>query len=184
MAIVGNIKKICEALGRNNKPTYVVMAIATAKGIFRPLFTMADKKENPETKKYTALREGMTEIIAIPTYWFCGELAAKGAKLVKDPKLAEQASHNLMFVGVCVAALAVIPGLCSCVVKPFTDKIFHKKGNKIEPAKINIYDENINTVNRKKQITQTGNLSQKPNINPMYKYYSFSSFANNGMKVG
>lgn len=77
MSVAGNLDKIITSLGKNNKPTYVVMAIATAKGIFRPLFTMMDKKENPETKKYAAIREGLTEVIAIPSYFVCGELAAK-----------------------------------------------------------------------------------------------------------
>lgn len=38
---------------------------------------MMDKTESPDTKKYTALREGLTEAIAIPAYFVCGELSAK-----------------------------------------------------------------------------------------------------------
>ncbi len=77
MGVANYLDKIVTAFGRNNKPTYVVMAIAVAKGIFRPLYTMCDKTENPETKKYTAIREGLTEVIAIPSYFVCGELASK-----------------------------------------------------------------------------------------------------------
>ena len=120
------IKSCCESIGKNNNPAYVVVAIATAKGIFRPLFTMADKKESQETKKYAALREGLTEVIAIPTYLSCSYLAGKGAHLFKDPEKAKMAKHNLKFAGVCTAAVLVIPGLCSIVVNPFTDRIFHK----------------------------------------------------------
>ena len=114
------IKNICKTLGENNKPTYVVMAIATVKGICRPLFTMMDKKEDPETKKYTALREGLTEVIAIPAYWSCGELASKLSKTItKDKTLVKRAETNLMFIGVCTAALFVIPavnGYLGCTV--------------------------------------------------------------------
>lgn len=118
------IKNICKTLGENNKPTYVVMAIATVKGICRPLFTMMDKKEDPETKKYTALREGLTEVIAIPAYWSCGELASKLSKAItKDKTLVKRAETNLMFIGVCTAALFVIPALCSAIIKPVMDKI-------------------------------------------------------------
>lgn len=60
------LKNLCIKLGENCKPTYPVMAIAAVKGICRPAFTMMDKKEEPKTKKYTAIREGLTEIIAIP----------------------------------------------------------------------------------------------------------------------
>ena len=177
------IKNVCESIGKDNNPAYVVVAIATAKGIFRPLFTMMDKKESPETKKYAALREGLTEIIAIPTYLACGALAGKGAKLVKDPEMAKRAKHNLRFVGVCAAALIVIPGLCSLVIKPFTDMIFHKKDkdNK-NPAKLDIISkapeietQNVNTVE---------NISKKPITNPVIHKYDIAAFTNNGMKVG
>lgn len=89
MSIASKLENICLSLGKNNKPTYVVMAIATAKGIFRPLFTMMDKKENHETKKYTAIREGLTEVIAIPSYLVCGEMAAKLADKVCGEKLGK-----------------------------------------------------------------------------------------------
>lgn len=81
-------------------------------------------------KKYAALREGLTEVIAIPTYLTCGALAGKGAALFKDPAKSEIAKHNLRFAGVCAAALFVIPGLCSLVIKPFTDKILGKQPDK------------------------------------------------------
>ena len=82
-SIMGYQQKTVEILdkfARNLKPTHTVMAIATVKGICRPAFTMMDKKEKPETKKYTALREGITEAVAIPIYFICGELAGLGAK--------------------------------------------------------------------------------------------------------
>ncbi len=143
MAITDIIKKTCKSLGENNKPTYVVMAIATVKGICRPMFTMMDKTENPETKKYTALREGLTEAIAIPAYWACGEIAGKLAKKAfkSDPALANRAEKNLMFIGVCTAALFVIPALCSVAIKPIMDKLGlkspkDKKNNNPKPAQI------------------------------------------------
>lgn len=183
MSLSSGMKKVFESIGRDNNPAYAVVAIATAKGIFRPLFTMMDKKESPETKKYTALREGLTEVIAIPTYLACGALAGKGAALIKDADMAKKAKHNLRFVGVCTAALIVIPGLCSCLVKPFTDMIFNKKEND-EPARLDISSkaEDFNT--RRVQISQTGNISQRPMTNPIYKNYDIASFTNNGMRVG
>lgn len=75
------LRNVCTQLGENNKPTYAVVAIAAVKGICRPTFTMMDKKEKPETKKYTALREGLTELIAIPVYLGCGYLAGKCSSL-------------------------------------------------------------------------------------------------------
>jgi len=176
MSLSSGIKKICESLGRDNNPAYVVVAIAAAKGIFRPLFTMMDRKESSETKKYTALREGLTEVIAIPTYLACGAIAAKGASLCKDAKKAEMAKHNLRFVGVCTAALFVIPGLCSVVVKPFTDRIFHKH-NEDKKEGLDITSGTTDVHKLKTPISQTGHLNQ---IKPV----SFSVFQNSGMKVG
>ena len=99
MSITEKFKNICVSLGKNNKPTYAVMAIALVKGIARPTFTMMDNQEEPETKKYTALREGLTEVVAIPTYWGCGELTAKlASKMNLAPEKLAAAQHNLMFV--------------------------------------------------------------------------------------
>ena len=168
MALTELIKKTCKSLGENNKPTYVVMAIAAVKGICRPMFTMMDKTENPETKKYTALREGLTEVIAIPAYWACGEIAGKFAKKAfnSDAALAGRAEKNLMFIGVCTAALFVIPALCSAAIKPNKDKIglkapkTHYKDIKqtdtptvITPAQLNAQTAKLNTYPRMSTFT-------------------------------
>ncbi len=180
MSISSGIKKACESLGKNNNPAYVVVAIATAKGIFRPLFTMMDKKESQETKKYTALREGLTEVIAIPTYIACGALAGKGAALIKDPAKAKMAQHNLRFIGVCTAALLVIPGLCSVAIKPFTDRIFNKNEKpKDEPARLDVTSKtqeiNIDKVAAAEK-PQGKNPTLMQNVN-------IASFTNSGMRV-
>lgn len=163
------LKNICKHLGENNKPTYVVMAIAAVKGICRPAFTMMDKTEEPKTKKYTAIREGLTEVIAIPVYFACGELSARLSKfLPKD--LQKSGGKNFMFAGVCAAALFVIPALCSAAIKPIMDSFYHngkglqsQQASKIEPKQI--YTPPVAKINR-------------PNIN------SFGNRPNIGIKVG
>lgn len=135
MGIKESLLKIFKSLGENNKPTYAVMAIAVVKGIARPLFTMTDKHADPETKKYTALREGLTEVVAIPTYFACGELAGKVAEKLDFSHLPKEnqafarqsAKQNFMFLGVCLAALVVIPALASITIKPFMKKIQENK---------------------------------------------------------
>lgn len=181
MSLAG-LKKFFTYIGKNNKPIYPVMAVASAEIIFRPLFTMMDKKSPEETKKYTALREGITEIVAVPTYWACGELAAKGADLFKDPKAAMRAKHNLMTAGVWTAALLVIPGLCSLVVKPFTDRIYKNKQKKEQNLDITDKTEEIEPIANKQPITSTGRAVPMAKF-PMYNY-KMTSFANMGMKVG
>ncbi|MBE7713139.1 MAG: hypothetical protein E7Z87_05295 [Cyanobacteria bacterium SIG26] len=185
MGFSNRIKPALETLGKKCTPTYVVVAVATAKGIFRPLFTMMDKKESPETKKYTALREGMTEVVAIPTYLFFGQyLPNQAVKLIKDPAKQVMARHNTSFIGVCTAALLVIPALCSITVKPFTDRIFNKnKGKDIVNAsqKLDVISPSTEP-QVKTPITQTGNLAVSNRLAP-YKPLTIANFMNTGMRV-
>ena len=80
------LEKQLTKFGSSNSPTFVAMSIAAAKGIFRPIFTMSDKKESLETKRYTALREGLTEIIAIPIYFISGVISQKVAETLANEK--------------------------------------------------------------------------------------------------
>lgn len=162
MGLTNFIKDICNKLGEKNKATYAIVATATANGIFRPTFTMLKKDENPETKRYAALREGITEALAIPTYIACGEIAAKlGENIAEKAKIKQlksegkditteeskriiQATKNkgkagLMLIGVCVAASVVIPAMCSVLVTPIMKQInqaTHKKSLGIKETAI------------------------------------------------
>ena len=192
MSIKDSMKNIFVKLGENNKPTYAVMAIAVVKGIARPIFTMTDKHADPETKKYTAIREGLTEVVAIPTYFACGELAGKVADKLNFNHLPETqrayarqgAKQNFMFLGVCLAALLVIPALASITIKPFMKKIQEKNTNKksgnfeekIE-NKLDIIEDNDDRV-ALKPIFQGVKV-----VNPVYQR-NYSSPKIGGMKVG
>lgn len=137
-----NIKNICKKLGECNKATYAVVAIAVAKGIFRPLFTLCDKKEKKETRIYTAAREGLTEVVAIPTYIGVGKLAELIAGKLKglSPEKLEIAKHNANFIGVCAAALVIIPLFASIVTKPFSKRTPEKLETK---QKLNIKEHEV-----------------------------------------
>ena len=177
MSIVNFIKNICKKLGENNKPIYAVMAIAVAKGIARPTLTMLDKTEDPETKRYTALREGLTEVVAIPTYYCCGEAAAAiGGKLNLSPENQALAKHNFMFLGVCAAALFVIPALASLTIKPFMKKIQSKKNE--EKPEIHTLDINtLETETNQKPVNFEGRKTHLSTFS-----YPTKQFGN--MKVG
>lgn len=163
------LKNLCTKLGINNKPTYVVMSIAAVKGVCRPLFTMMDKKEEPKTKKYTAIREGLTEVIAIPIYWACGELSAKCANfLPKD--LQTNGKKNMMFIGVCTAALFIIPALCSAAIKPLMNRIYHNNDNSKPnqaPVQPNVLPAVI-----------------KPPVNKISSINTFANRPQSGLRVG
>ena len=126
------------------KPAYPMMAVAIANGIFKPITTLTDRKQSPETKKYTAIREVLTEVVAVPTYLASNLIAEKGAeKLYKNsPEKLAIAKGNIGFIGVCAAALFVIPALCSVVVKPVMNLI-SKNDNKT--SKLNVTSKAPNT---------------------------------------
>lgn len=186
------IKNICKSLGENNKAIYPMIAIATANGIFRPTFTMLKKGENPESKKYAATRELLTEVIAVPTYWASGELMAKLGKYIASKatdinikKLEQQGQTltdkvkidmknaavkkgqaGLMLIGVCTAAGLIIPALCSVAVTPIMSKL--------RPQKKESLDIKENTVTPPQKV-----LPQHKIDRPVFKSISYS-----GMKVG
>lgn len=139
--LVNQAKKILVSVGENNKPTYAVIAIATANGIFKPISSLTDKKEKPEARRYAALREFLTECVAIPTYWICGVGAAKlGDKLFKsNPEKKSIAKANMMFLGVCAAAFAIIPAVCSGALWVLDEALGkHKKNNGHKKFDVNI----------------------------------------------
>lgn len=174
MSTTGKLRNLCKNLGENCKPTYVVVAIAAVKGICRPLFTMMDKHEEPKTKKYTAIREGLTEVIAIPVYLALGELSAKCAKfLPKD--LQKRGAKNAMFLGVCASALIVIPALCSAAIKPIMDTFFKDDTIKNNDKKLDVISPAIK-LQAAPQALPVHNRIQRP---------VFQNFSNNiGMKAG
>ena len=186
------IKEILTNLGKNNKPTYAVMAIAVVKGIARPLFTMTDKHADPETKKYTAIREGLTEVVAIPTYFACGELASKVADKLKFDHLPtpkeqafarQSAKQNFMFLGVCIAALAVIPALASVTIKPFMKKIQENNKSNHAPIEIeqNKADNLYNNIDNKPLKTNVAFNGKKILNSTLNAYPRIKA---SGMKVG
>lgn len=174
MNFINRLGKICDSLGVNSKATYPAILVATVKGICRPTFTMMDKKESPETRRYTALREGLTELVAIPAYWACGEVTAKLASYLtfknkpEDVRemLKQRATNNLRFIGVCAAGMIIIPALCSAVIKPIISKVSPKK----EPAQ---------------QPLPAITPIQKPEFkNFTGRAYTYNTRINSGLRVG
>jgi len=164
------IKNLCEKLGESNKATYAVVAIAVAKGIFRPIFTMADRHEEKETKKYAAIREGLTEVVAIPTYLGVGKLAEVIVGKLKglSPEKMEVAKHNANFIGVCVAALFVIPALASIVTKPFSKKVQNKP---VQEQKLDIKEHEVPDV-----IVISDNVTKKPDDVKQYHQVAMKGY--------
>lgn len=156
-----------------NSSVIVAVAIALFKGVFRPIFTLTDKKSDPQTKKYTATREALTELIAIPVYAL---VPTVGSKLIINnfykgaSKVTKKAVEtNVKFWGV-LASTAIIPAVCN-VIQPPIMNYFKKKAE----AKKAALAEN----NKIATVGTTNNTSFK-GAYPLTMRKSY----NNGMRVG
>src|SRR5574344_431520 len=162
---------IYDFLGKNkNSATIISCLIAVFKGTFRPIFTMTDKYQDPKTKKFAAIREGITEVAALPLYAGVPTLAGWAVKKFYKGKLTDRVETNAKFLGV-AAATIIIPFVCNIIQPPIMKAL--KK-----------HDEAKNAVNNPIQPqTEVGNNNTNNTVRP--KLASFSAGKMNyGMKVG
>ena len=175
------LKGLCVSLGKHNDALYAVLAIAVFKGIFRPTFTMMDKSEKPEVKRYAAFREGLTEGIAFVSYFITSKLLKKVAKplcnAVKRPEALGQIEHSISFLAVCLSAGVVIPAVCNLTLKPIMDlyKGFQKKRN--------CGLEKHEDANEEKKLDVKENVVQKPVISQPVKNIYTSVPASGGSLI-
>lgn len=117
-----NFENTCRFLGDNpDSAIWVACLIALFKGISRPLFTLSDKKSDPKTKKFAALREMLTEGIAIPIYIAVPKILGAAITNIfyknKSEATKKAVGANLKFIGV-LASTAIIPAICNVVQPP------------------------------------------------------------------
>lgn len=165
-------------LGDNpNSAIWVACTIALFKGVFRPIFTLRDKKSDPQTKKYTAMREFLTEMIAIPVYYaipkygsdFIKKHSYKGA----SKATLKAVETNVKFWGV-LASTAIIPAVCNLIQPPIMESYSNYVKNKKDKT----------AIAQNNPITSVGNTN-KPSFsgnNPM-AMKNLQRF-NYGMRVG
>lgn len=195
-----SLEKFLTKFGQNNSPTIIAMGIAIAKGIFRPTFTMMDTKESYETKRYTALREGMTEATAIPIYYLSGVISKAITKKLAVPKnfmpkelykrykagdtskevmsafkhAEELAKTNYSKIGANTAFIGVC--LSALLLIPYTCSIT------IKPIMKRLQEKSKKEENTKSQITEKPDSSERITNNQTFK--SLYMNHNSGMKVG
>lgn len=182
---MGLVKSICEFLGKANKPVYTVMAVAVFKGILRPIFTMMDKEQDPETKKYAAVREGATELTALVTYpllsWATEKLAPKFSTNGKTiDQLLHSSKSTLGFLGVCFAALFVIPKLCNIAMPHVMKALKMEKPQKDDKPAINPYPtETLFVANSIPQNVNNIRITKEV----QYPYAATSTNTSGGMRI-
>ncbi len=169
-------KDLCMSLGKNNKALYGALTIAVSKGILRPTFTMMDKKQERESRVYTAFREGLTGAVAFVSYLATDAVVEKLAH-----KLAEKTNHlkelpkmqsTLSLITVSLTALFIIPGICNLTTKPLLNLFTGKKDQPLKKTSL--------TTAKNSQPVKSVNFGNYKTINP----YHFSNFYNSGTKIG
>lgn len=160
----------------DNGATIVACSIAVFKGIFRPLFTMMDKNSDPETKKYAAFREGLTEVAALPIYasipFLIGKAMDKFYKGAEENK--KTVKTNAKFLGICVATL-IIPAVCNVIQPPIMEA--YKKHADAKKAKMGLDVTSNSDVQPPKNIN-------KPTASAPSSLQNTYPTANVGMRVG
>lgn len=144
---------ICTYLGKNNNALYGALTIALSKGILRPTYTMMDKKQDRESRVYTAFREGTTGAVAFGSYILTNHFVEKMAKpICEKAKITEklgQVKSTLSLISVSLTALVVIPLICNLITKPLLDTFTGKKKDvnpQVVPLKpVNIYPKPFST---------------------------------------
>lgn len=130
-------KELCLNLGKSNKALYGALTIALSKGILRPTFTMMDTKQEKNSRKYTAFREGLTGAVAFCTYLVTDKIVEKLANNIakKTNHLSElpKMKSTLSLITVSLTALFVIPTICNLTTKPLMNVLFEKKNSKPNP---------------------------------------------------
>lgn len=158
--------------------TIIACSIAVFKGIFRPLFTMMDKKSDPETKKYAAVREALTEVAALPLYavtpWIAGKLVGKFAPKEMETLAKKRMKMNSKFIAICAATL-IIPAVCNAIQPPVM-KAYKNREDK-RKAKMGL------DVVSKTDIQQPQAIN-KPAASINSSLLKAAPVVNSGMKVG
>ena len=191
MAVNSVLQKIAKAaysLGDHNDPLNVVLAIALFKGINRPLFTMMDKKSDPEVKKYAAFREGLTEIIAATTYILTNKILVNPltntlTKLSKNGSPGK-IKNAMEFFCVCLSAAVLIPAACNLVLNPIMKGASKLFGNKKQTDKNLDIKENVVEETVKQPIAPTVPSEKGPNSLLRVLQNKYTPYQNGNMKVG
>lgn len=173
-----SLKNLCRFFGENpNGAITVTVALSTCKGIFRPIFTLKDKKQDPESKKYAAIREFLTEVIAVPLYiaipFYTGKLVEKVLK-TDNVNQNKRMETNAKFIGVCLAALA-IPFVCNIVQPPIMEAIKKRAAEKKAKKGLDVTSA---------ADVQTPTVIAKPVTPVNSSLYKTFPVSNAGMRVG
>lgn len=175
--VLNKTDKLFHKLGAAD-PLMTIVVLCLFNMTVRPLITLSDKNQPKDRKLYAALREGITELIALPTCIFFsrflgGKLGTHFA-LNKTPE-GIQAVKNVFSLGGLVVANFVIPILSTLALDPIMKDV----------KKRIIKDKtNLNVVSESQPIIKTNQFSiPKPlKTQNVWSHYNFTTSP--GLTIG
>jgi hypothetical protein len=121
-AISKNAEKFLHKLGSNPDPLFTIVALCLFNMTLRPLITLSDQNQPKERKLYAALREFVTELIALPVCVIMSRLAGGMlAKRFAKPENIEAVKNVFSFAGLLLANFT-IPILGTLALDPLMGK--------------------------------------------------------------
>lgn len=170
--------KLFQKLGADADPLVTIVVLCLFNMTVRPLITLSDKNQPKDRKLYAALREGITELIALPTCIFFsrflgGKLANKFT-LNKTPETI-QAVKNVFSLGGLVVANFVIPILSTLALDPIMKDV--KKRIIKDQTNLNIVSELKPIINNNQLVIQKPIKTQN-----IWSHYQFTN--STGLTIG
>lgn len=119
--LASRAEKVFTSLGSNPDPLITIIALCLFNATVRPLITLSDKNQPKERRYYAALREAVTEMIALPTCVLfargIGGMLANKFATSKSPEVISGVKNVFSLLGL-VAANFVIPILTTIALDP------------------------------------------------------------------
>ena len=173
--IAPSIKK----LGSSPDPFFTIAVLCIFNATVRPLITLSDKNQPKERKYYAALREFVTELVALPTCaFFARYLGGKLAGHFAKAPNTVSAVKNVFSMGGLLVANFTIPILSNIILEPIMKDV-KKKIKADNKTQLNVISESNN------QPLQTINpipVQSPQKVQNIWSYYNFTN--KKGLTIG
>jgi len=130
--IAKNAKNFYGKLGSNPDPLFTIVALCLFNMTLRPLITLSDPNQPKERKMYAAMREFVTEALAMPICIIMSRLAGGVlAKKFARPENINKVKNVFSFAGLLLANFT-IPIVGTLIMDPLMNKLKKNPKFKVE----------------------------------------------------
>lgn len=179
--LASRAESVFTKLGTNPDPLITIVTLCLFNATVRPLITLSDKNQPKERRYYAALREAVTEMIALPTCVFFarfvgGALAQKFAANKTEEVIS--GVKNVFSLGGLLVANFVIPILSTKALDPIMKDVKKRIIKDQQNHKLDITSQSDlnNTV-----IVPPAPKPLPPGVSNVWQHYHFTN--SSSMKV-